>query len=270
MFFELLTGEFLFSPKSSRKWSRDEDHITLMIELLGEYPPRDWAMKGKYAKTILNNDARPKKIKNLKFWSLVKVLMEKYAMSEEDARDFSDFLLPMLHWVPEDRVTAEEALKHPWLQINPDDSDDDDRIDLGRGVFVRKETASYEPTSEYDITSDEEASPTMNTETEKECEECEEQTETEEEKSTKTEEVKDDSVEHSNNAPAFGTSASSSETRESQSEIDLDEATRQGCKASVNTMSLSTVTEKQSMVKAPCGLENIPPICLPSLDHEEN
>ena len=35
MFFELLTGDFLFDPKSSRQWSTDEDQLALMIELLG-------------------------------------------------------------------------------------------------------------------------------------------------------------------------------------------------------------------------------------------
>lgn len=37
--FELVTGDFLFEPKSGSNWDRDEDHIALMIELLGK-PPR--------------------------------------------------------------------------------------------------------------------------------------------------------------------------------------------------------------------------------------
>lgn len=37
--FELVTGDFLFEPKSGSAWDRDEDHIALMIELLGK-PPR--------------------------------------------------------------------------------------------------------------------------------------------------------------------------------------------------------------------------------------
>ena len=34
MFFELLTGDFLFDPKSSKKWSTDEDQLALFTELL--------------------------------------------------------------------------------------------------------------------------------------------------------------------------------------------------------------------------------------------
>lgn len=250
MFFELLTGEFLFSPKSSKKWSRDEDHITLMIELLGEYPPREWAMKGNFAKVILNNDGHPKKIKNLKFWGLVDVMIEKYGLSEEESRDFADFLLPMLHWIPEDRVTAEEALKHPWLQIDENDSDDD-RIDLNRGIYVRKETTSYEPSSEEEGSTSEVNSPGTT------------------ERTTEAKEIKSEEGQGGQN---FGTSASSSETRESQSEADLDEP-HKARKGSINSISLSTVTEKQPkqpLLEQELGSENIPPHCLPTLDREED
>ena len=37
--FELVTGDFLFEPRSGPSWDRDEDHLALMIELLGR-PPR--------------------------------------------------------------------------------------------------------------------------------------------------------------------------------------------------------------------------------------
>jgi serine/threonine protein kinase len=37
--FELVTGDFLFEPKSGSHWDRDEDHVALMMELLGK-PPR--------------------------------------------------------------------------------------------------------------------------------------------------------------------------------------------------------------------------------------
>ena len=34
----------------------------------------------------------------------------------EEAKEFSDFLLPMLRWDPEKRASAEEMLSHPWLK----------------------------------------------------------------------------------------------------------------------------------------------------------
>jgi serine/threonine protein kinase len=36
--FELAVGEYLFEPKATGRYSRDEDHLALMIELLGDMP----------------------------------------------------------------------------------------------------------------------------------------------------------------------------------------------------------------------------------------
>lgn len=36
--FELATGECLFDPHSSNNYSKNEDHISLFIELLGQIP----------------------------------------------------------------------------------------------------------------------------------------------------------------------------------------------------------------------------------------
>lgn len=37
MVFELLTGDLLFNPRAGENYERDEDHLALMIELLGAY-----------------------------------------------------------------------------------------------------------------------------------------------------------------------------------------------------------------------------------------
>ncbi len=36
--FELITGDLLFDPKSGREYPRDEDHLALIMELLGRIP----------------------------------------------------------------------------------------------------------------------------------------------------------------------------------------------------------------------------------------
>lgn len=36
--FELVTGDMLFEPRSGEKYSRDEDHLALFMELLGRMP----------------------------------------------------------------------------------------------------------------------------------------------------------------------------------------------------------------------------------------
>jgi serine/threonine protein kinase len=57
-----------------------------------------------------------KKIKGLSYWSLKRVLSEKYKIKEDEASDLADFLLPMLSWYPEKRASAADMLTHPWLK----------------------------------------------------------------------------------------------------------------------------------------------------------
>lgn len=40
MVFELVTGDLLFEPKSGKDYDRDEDHLALMMELLGRIPKK--------------------------------------------------------------------------------------------------------------------------------------------------------------------------------------------------------------------------------------
>lgn len=116
MFFELITGDFLFDPRTGDDWSRDEDHLALMIELIGSYPPKEHVLCGKYSREFFTNAGKLKHIKSLKFWSLQKVLEEKYTLPPEEAKDVSDFLMPMLRWEPQKRQGATEALRHKWVQ----------------------------------------------------------------------------------------------------------------------------------------------------------
>ncbi|XP_018413767.1 PREDICTED: SRSF protein kinase 1-like isoform X2 [Nanorana parkeri] len=115
MAFELATGDYLFEPHSGEDYSRDEDHIALIIELLGQVP-RKLVAAGKYSKDFFTKKGDLKHISKLKPWGLTDVLREKYEWLEEDATMFTDFLLPMLELVPEKRATAAQCLRHPWLQ----------------------------------------------------------------------------------------------------------------------------------------------------------
>nr|XP_015207673.1 PREDICTED: SRSF protein kinase 2 [Lepisosteus oculatus] len=51
--FELATGDYLFEPHSGEDYSRDEDHIAHIIELLGCIP-RHFALSGKYSREFFN------------------------------------------------------------------------------------------------------------------------------------------------------------------------------------------------------------------------
>ena len=116
MVFELVTGDLLFDPKSDEggRYSRDEDHLALMIELVGQIPKK-FALSGKRSKEFFNRDGELRRIKELNFWPLENVLIDKYSFPEEEASAFAAFLMPMLRPVPDKRVEAAVALEHPWI-----------------------------------------------------------------------------------------------------------------------------------------------------------
>lgn len=132
MAFELLTGDYLFDPHSGDNWSRDEDHIALITELVGNLPKRI-VLGGKYSKgraifsshflrtrysEFFKKDGTLRRISRLKPWPLKDVLTEKYEWGETEADEFASFLLPMLKPDCSRRATAAQCLAHSWL--NPD------------------------------------------------------------------------------------------------------------------------------------------------------
>uniref|UniRef100_A0A673JCQ2 non-specific serine/threonine protein kinase n=1 Tax=Sinocyclocheilus rhinocerous TaxID=307959 RepID=A0A673JCQ2_9TELE len=114
MAFELVTGDYLFEPHSGEDYTRDEDHIAHVIELLGPIPPH-FALSGRYSREYFNRRGELRHISNLKPWGLFEVLLEKYEWPLDQAAQFSDFLLTMLEFIPENRATAAECLQHPWI-----------------------------------------------------------------------------------------------------------------------------------------------------------
>lgn len=114
MFFELLTGDYLFDPAAGTKYNKDDDHVAQIIELLGDFP-KSLAFAGKYSADIFNRRGELRHIHKLRFWPLISVLQEKYLMPYNEANELSSFLLPMLRLHPEKRASARELLDHSWL-----------------------------------------------------------------------------------------------------------------------------------------------------------
>jgi serine/threonine-protein kinase SRPK3 len=117
--FELATGDYLFDPQNSSKYSRDEDHLALMIECLGPLPTEMY--KGRNFNKFLSSKGEPRNIRNLKPWNLFDRLVDEYKFSESDALEFSSFLLPMLEFTPSKRATASSSLTHSWLELAAQD-----------------------------------------------------------------------------------------------------------------------------------------------------
>ena len=149
LFFELLTGDYLFDPQPGGKYDKDDDHMAQILELLGDMP-KALALSGKYSHEIFtrkgentfpfsrshyNKQPLPghyqmfrsplaylfilgelRHISRLRYWPLDLVLKEKYLMEAEEAELLSSFLMPMMHFYPEGRASAAEMVNHPWLK----------------------------------------------------------------------------------------------------------------------------------------------------------
>jgi len=118
MIFELVTGDYLFDPKASEEYPRDEDHLALFVELLGQMP-MSLIARGRRSTTYFNRRGDLRHIKQLRFWGLEDVLYQKYHMHPMEAKGLASFLLPMLRLSPEERSSAQQLLQHPWLRGLP-------------------------------------------------------------------------------------------------------------------------------------------------------
>lgn len=112
--FELLTGDYLFDPKNGKSYTKEDDHIAQIIELLGPFP-QAFLKECYYAKDFFKSDGQLLRVTKLKPWGLKDVFLEKYNFSVTDAVEISNFLLPMLTLQPEMRADAGGMLNHPWL-----------------------------------------------------------------------------------------------------------------------------------------------------------
>lgn len=113
--FELLVGDFLFEPRTGRRYDKNEDHIAQMIELLGKIPKK-MIQQAKYSDEIFTRKYELRHIRSLDHWPLSSVLQDKYHFPEDEANMISSFLLPMLDYNPKTRATAAECLNHTWLK----------------------------------------------------------------------------------------------------------------------------------------------------------
>jgi len=124
--FEVATGDVLFDPRrggggtGAGAYTRDEDHLALMLELVGgtdrPRPPAALVRDGKRASEFFTPNGDLKHIKKLRPWPLLSVLTEKYELAEAEAAPLASFLGAALRLDPARRATAAELLRHEWLR----------------------------------------------------------------------------------------------------------------------------------------------------------
>ncbi|NXF57179.1 SRPK kinase, partial [Ciccaba nigrolineata] len=112
--FEMATGERLFDPQPGKYFSRDDDHVARIIELLGRIPPQiafSWNKSTKF----FSRPGALLRISRLSPRSLHSILVDRHNWTKHEVTPFTSFLLPALHYAPERRATAAQCLHHAWL-----------------------------------------------------------------------------------------------------------------------------------------------------------
>ncbi|NWV67899.1 SRPK kinase, partial [Malurus elegans] len=112
--FEMATGERLFDPQPGKYFSRDDDHVACIIELLGRIPPQivfSWNKSTKF----FSRPGALLRLSRLSPRSLPGILADRHGWTPREAAAFAAFLLPALHYTPERRASAAQSLRHAWI-----------------------------------------------------------------------------------------------------------------------------------------------------------
>lgn len=119
MVFELATGDYLFDPKKGKTYTKNDDHLATISELIGECKDASFLSSCESANNFYDRRQKLKRIKKLKSWKLKDILVEKYRVKDTEALFLSRFLERCLKWNPKDRASAKDLLNDPWLKMAP-------------------------------------------------------------------------------------------------------------------------------------------------------
>ena len=118
--FELVTGDFLFNPSTGEDFCKNDSHLCKFMEICGKMP-KNFVERGLYSKKYFDKYGKLKRIKDIRHLSLKNILVQKHHIKENEAQALVNFLMPMLEYYPEKRISARELLRHPWLNIPTND-----------------------------------------------------------------------------------------------------------------------------------------------------
>lgn len=111
--FELLTGDFLFDAKEGSRFGKDDDHLALISELVGDIPRQ--MQVGPLARDFFTRKGGLRRVGGLRYWRVDRVLVEKYGVGEREAEEFREFLEGVLQVLPGRRGRARDILGWRWF-----------------------------------------------------------------------------------------------------------------------------------------------------------
>lgn len=114
LIFELAVGQLLFNSADNADYSRCEDHLATIMELLGPIP-REILSRSQLEEEYFDEEGQLKNVPELNEFSLEDTLMQTYEFPRQHAKELAEFMLPMLELEPTKRATATQCLQHPWL-----------------------------------------------------------------------------------------------------------------------------------------------------------
>ena len=119
MIFELVTGDYLFDPKKGKTYSKNDDHLAQVSELIGECQDKNFLLSCEAAPEFFTKTGKMKRIKKLKSWGIKQILVEKYRLKDVEAEFLARMLERCLKWNPKERVSAKDLLDDPWFKMAP-------------------------------------------------------------------------------------------------------------------------------------------------------
>ncbi|KAI9678157.1 MAG: hypothetical protein M1817_006102 [Caeruleum heppii] len=112
LIWDLFQNRHLFDARDANKENSSLHHLAEMIALLGP-PPRDFLQRSGTASEYFDEHGEWKGAADIPTISLE---ASEENLEGEDKILFLQFVRKMLQWVPEERKSAEELLKDPWLK----------------------------------------------------------------------------------------------------------------------------------------------------------
>jgi len=111
---DLFEDEHLFDARDNEGNPSETHHVSEMVAYLG-MPPLEYTQSNHMTKKVF--DKQGHWTGGSKSVTIPKISLEERVsvLEGEEKELFLDFIRSMLRWRPEDRKSATELLKHPWM-----------------------------------------------------------------------------------------------------------------------------------------------------------
>lgn len=106
---ELFTGKALFAGEN------EHDQLIRIMSVIG-LPPNGILEKARRRSCFFNEDLTPKLVKNKRGVLMQPGTKELFVGTEKEEILFKSFVLECLHWDLGLRISADDAMKHPWIK----------------------------------------------------------------------------------------------------------------------------------------------------------